>query len=72
METKEQNINQMKMVVDKLPRSLFRGFKLYVCEQLEWSIAQWENRYYGRTKATPAEIISITKLAQQYAHANKA
>ena len=64
METK--GVNQMKAVVDGLPRTLYRGFKVYVCEQLAWSAAQWENRYYGRTRATASELLSIEVLAKRY------
>ena len=53
METK--GVNQMKAVVDGLPRTLYRGFKVYVCEQLTWGEAQGENGYYGRTRATASE-----------------
>ena len=64
METK--GVNQMKAVVDGLPRTLYRGFKEYVREQLTWSEAQWENRYYGRTRATASELLSIEVLAKRY------
>lgn len=70
MEQKEKETNLMKAAVDRLPRSLFRDFKLHVCNELNWSTDQWENRYYGRTKATPAEIIIINKLAKKFQRTN--
>ena len=61
-----KSVNEMKAVVDGLPRALSRGFKVYVCEQLGWSVSQWESRYYGRTRATAAEILSMELLAKRY------
>lgn len=62
MKTNQTKSSELYEMMKVLPQMNFADFRQKACETFGWSKVQWENRYYGRTRLTPAEKLVLSGM----------